>query len=120
LHISLYSDGSAAIGYLPDWKDYKGLENYGLLLSIYVNHLKAFANEYETDLKKYPNLVVWDGLNNNRHYSFTDSIKKFPWFYDHIYGFDQIQFVYNAQEIVSNPSILIEGFDISFNLFNGL
>lgn len=120
LHISLYSDGSAAIGYLPDWKDYKGLENYGLLLSIYVNHLKAFASEYETDLKKYPNLVVWDSLNNNRHYSFTDSIKKFPWFYDHIYGFDQIQFVYNAQEIVSNPSILIEGFDISFNLFNGL
>jgi len=120
LHISLYSDGSAAIGYLPDWKDYKGLENYGLLLSVFVNHLKSFAKEYEVDLNRYPNLVLWDGLNNNKYYSFTDSMKKFPWFYEHMYGFDQIQFIYTAKEIISNPSILIDGFDITFNLFNGL
>lgn len=120
LHLSLYSKGDAAIGYLPDWKDYKGLENYGLLLNVFANHLKSFVKEYEIDLNKYPNLVLWDSLNNNRYYSFTDSMSKFPWFYDHIYGFDQIQFYYNANEIIANPSILIDGFDITFNLFNGL
>jgi hypothetical protein len=120
LHLSLYSKGDAAIGYLPDWKDYKDLENYGLLLNVFSNHLKSFVKEYEIDLNKYPNLVLWDSLNNNRYYSFTDSMSKFPWFYDHIYGFDQIQFYYTANEIISNPSILIDGFDITFNLFNGL
>jgi hypothetical protein len=120
LHLSLYSTGDAAIGYLPDWKDYKDLENYGLLLNVFANHLKSFVKEYEIDLNKYPNLVLWDSLNNNRYYSFTDSMSKFPWFYDHIYGFDQIQFYYTANEIISNPSILIDGFDITFNLFNGL
>jgi hypothetical protein len=120
LHLSLYSKGDAAIGYLPDWKDYKDLENYGLLLNVFANHLKSFVKEYEIDLNKYPNLVLWDSLNNNRYYSFTDSMSKFPWFYDHIYGFDQIQFYYTANEIIANPSILIDGFDITFNLFNGL
>jgi hypothetical protein len=120
LHLSLYSKGDAAIGYLPDWKDYKDLQNYGLLLHVFSNHLKSFVKEYEIDLNKYPNLVLWDSLNNNRYYSFTDSMSKFPWFYDHIYGFDQIQFYYSANEIISNPSILIDGFDITFNLFNGL
>lgn len=120
LHLSLYPSGSAAIGYLPDWKDYKDLENYGLLLNVFSNHLKSFVKEYEIDLLKYPNLVLWDSLNNSHVYSFTDSMNKFPWFYDYIYGFDQIQFFYTAEEIISNPSILIDGFDITFNLFNGL
>jgi hypothetical protein len=120
LHLSLYSKGDAAIGYLPDWKDYKDLQNYGLLLHVFSNHLKSFVKEYEIDLNKYPNLVLWDSLNNNRYYSFTDSMSKFPWFYEYIYDFDQIQFYYTANEIISNPSILIDGFDITFNLFSGL
>jgi hypothetical protein len=120
LHFSLYSSGDAAVGYLPDWKDYKDIKNYGLLLNVFVEHLKSFALEYAEDLKRYPNLVLWDSLNNNTYYSFTESINRFPWFYDHIYGFEQIQFYHTAQEITTNPSLLIDSFDISFNLFKGL
>lgn|GEM_PF-745973 len=120
LHFSLYSSGGAAIGYLPDWKDYKDLDNYGLLLNVFVEHLKSFAMEYADDLKKYPNLVLWDSLNNNTYYSFTESMSRFPWFYDHCYGFDQIQFYHKVEEIIANPSVLIDSFDIAFNLFKGL
>jgi hypothetical protein len=125
LHFSIYggawgSAGSAAIGYLPDWKDYTLIENYGLLRHVFADHLKSFAQEFAEDLKKYPNLVLWDSLNNNTYYSFTESIQKHRWFYDHLYGFDQIQFFHNAESIVENPSLLIESFDIIFNLFNGL
>jgi hypothetical protein len=120
LHFSLYSSGGAAIGYLPDWKDYKDLENYGLLLNVFVEHLKSFAMEYSEDLKKYPNLVLWDSLNNNTYYSFTESMSRFPWFYDFIYGFDQIQFYHKVEEIIANPSVLIDSFDIAFNLFKGV
>jgi hypothetical protein len=45
LHVSLYGDGSAAIGYLPDWKDFKEIEKYGLLLNIFTAHLKEFAQK---------------------------------------------------------------------------
>ena len=120
LHFSLYSSGAAAIGYLPDWKDYKDLENYGLLLNVFVEHLKSYAMEYSEDLKKYPNLVLWDSLNNNTYYSFTESMSRFPWFYDFIYGFDQIQFYHKVEEVIANPSVLIDSFDIAFNLFKGV
>ena len=120
LHFSFYASGDAAIGYLPDWKDYKDLANYGLLLNVFSEHLKVFAKAYEQDLKKHPNLVLWDGLNNHTKYSFTESISKFPWFYDYLYGFEQIQFYHKVEEIIANPSILIDSFDISFNLFQGL
>ena len=120
LHFSLYASGDAAIGYLPDWKDYKDLANYGLLLNVFSEHLKMFAKAYAEDLKKHPNLVLWDSLNNHTKYSFTESISKFPWFYDYLYGFDQIQFYHKVEEIIANPSILIDSFDISFNLFQGL
>ncbi len=119
LHVSLYGNGSAAIGFLPDWKDYKEIEKYGLLLNIFVIHLKEFARNYSEDLKKYPNLLLWDRSNEQSSYSFNESML-LPWFYDHIYGFEQIQFVHNAEEIAVNPSILIDSFDIAFNLFNGL
>jgi hypothetical protein len=79
-----------------------------------------FAKAYAEDLKKHPNLVLWDSLNNHTKYSFTESISKFPWFYDYLYGFDQIQFYHKVEEIIANPSILIDSFDISFNLFQGL
>ena len=120
LHFSLYASGDAAIGYLPDWKDYKDLANYGLLLNVFSEHLKAFAKAYAEDLKKHPNLVLWDSLNNHTKYSFTESISKFPWFYEYLYSFDQIQFYHKIEDIIANPSILIDSFDISFNLFQGL
>jgi hypothetical protein len=120
LHFSLYASGDAAIGYLPDWKDYKDLANYGLLLNVFSEHLKAFAKAYAEDLRKHPNLVLWDSLNNHTKYSFTESISRFPWFYDYLYGFDQIQFYHKVEDIIANPSILIDSFDISFNLFQGL
>lgn len=119
LHISLYGNGSAAIGFLPDWKDYKEIEKYGLLLNIFTSHLKEFAQNYSEDLKKYPKLLLWDRINEQSAYSFNQSILE-PWIYDHVFGFEQIQFVHNAEEIAINPSILIDSFDIAFNLFKGL
>jgi hypothetical protein len=119
LHVSLYGDGAVAIGYLPDWKDYKEIQNYGLLLNIFTAHLKEFAQNYSEDLKKYPKLLLWDRINERSAYSFNESMLH-PWIYDHIYNFEQIQFVHDAKEIVDNPSILIDSFDISFNLFKGL
>jgi hypothetical protein len=119
LHVSLYGDGSAAIGYLPDWKDFKEIEKYGLLLNIFTAHLKEFAQNYSEDLKKYPKLLLWDRINEQSAYSFNESMQH-PWIYDHVYDLEQIQFVHDAKEIVDNPSILIDSFDISFNLFNGL
>jgi hypothetical protein len=80
----------------------------------------SFASEYAEDLKQFPDLVLWDSLNNSSCYSFTESMEKFPWFYRYLYSMDQIQFVHTAQEILENPTVLIESFDISFNLFKGL
>ena len=119
LHVSLYGNGGAAIGFLPDWKDYKEIEKYGLLLNIFTAHLKEFAQNYGEDLKKYPKLLLWDRINEQSAYSFNESMLQ-PWIYDHVYDFDQIQFVHQAKEIVDNPSVLIDSFDIAFNLFNGL
>jgi len=120
LHVSCYLDGSAAIGYLPDWKDYNNLENYGLLRNVFSDHLISFAQAYSEDLKQHPNLLLWDGLNNYPHRSFTDSMNTMVWFYRYVYEFEQIQFARGSQEIIENPAILIESFDISFNLFKGL
>jgi hypothetical protein len=120
LHFSLYADRTAAIGFLPDWKDYKLLEKYGLMLDIFCRHLKDFAVEYENELKKYNNLYLWDGVNNRPLHSFSEMMKSNEWYFLHMYGFDQIQFYYSAKEIENNPAVLLEGFDIVFNLFGGL
>lgn len=120
LHFSLYADRCAAIGFLPDWKDYKLLEKYGLMLDVFCRHLKDFTVEYENELRKYNNLFLWDGVNNKPLHSFSEMMRSNEWYFQHMYNFDQIQFYYSGKEIESNPAILLEGFDIVFNLFGGL
>ena len=125
VHFTIYSGkwglpGQASIGFMPDWKDYLDMKSYGLLKDVFSEHLISFASEYAEDLKQFPDLVLWDSLNNSNCYSFTESVEKFPWFYRYLYSMDQIQFVHTAQEILENPTVLIESFDISFNLFKGL
>jgi hypothetical protein len=120
LHLSLYPDGSAAIGFLPDWKDWKQIEKYGLMLSIFREHLKEFNNQYKDELKKHSNLLMWDDVNNKKLGTFTEVANHHVWYLDFIFNFNQIQFVQNYHDIEKNPIGLTDAFDISFNLFNGL
>ena len=125
LHVTIYgpkwlAPGFVAIGFLPDWKDLRLIENYGLLNAVFVEHLKSFAHNYSEDLKKYPNLLLWDSLNNSSYYTFTHSMREHPWFYNYLFDLDQIQFVHSTKEIVENPYCLIESFDISISLFQGI
>ena len=119
LNLTIHSD-SLFTGFLPDWKDYKSIESYGLLLSIFKQHLKEFSIEFKDDLEKYPQLKVWDGINNYGRYSLFELSQNYPWYLDYWYGFDMIQFVIKNEEIVVNPMLISEYFDIGFNLFSGL
>lgn len=120
LHLSLYRDGFSAVGFLPDWKDFRIIENYGLLLNVFNQHLKDFGMTYRDDLKEYPNLFIWDAVNNSGYHSFSEILSGHPWYIDYIYGLDQIQFVRSGKENSESFVPLIESFDIIFNLFNGL
>jgi hypothetical protein len=119
LNLTIHHD-SIFTGFLPDWKDYKTLENYGLLLNIFRQHLKEFTNEYKSDLEKFPQLKVWDSINNLGYYSLFELSQNHAWYFDYLYGFDMIQFVIKNKEIHENPMLVAEYFDISFNLFSGL
>lgn len=112
--------GDVLIGFLPDWKDLKKIQNYGLLKAIFTNHLEEFANEYQAELEKYPNLKMWDSLNFRGNYSFIDIYRNFKWFLDYLYALDEIQFVIPMSEVIEQPGIIQENFDIAFNLFSGL
>ena len=120
LNLTIYSDGYVHTGFLPDWKDYDQLENYGLLLHVFVNHLKEFATDFRDELVKYPNLQVWDTVNNKGVYSLLDAFDKIPWYFDYLYEFDMIQFGLTYEEVQMKPILISESFDIIFNLFSGL
>lgn len=120
LNLTIYSDGYVHTGFLPDWKYYEQLENYGLLLHVFVNHLKEFATNFRDELVKYPNLQVWDTVNNKGVYSLLDAFDKIPWYFDYLYEFDMIQFGLTYDEVQSKPILISESFDIIFNLFSGL
>lgn len=120
LHLSLYPNGSAATGFLPDWKDYNLIANYGLLKSLFRNHIKTFLANYTTDLKKYPDLKLWDHITDNSAYSFIDSYELHPWFYDYVYGFESIHFYLREDQISQNPLSIRDAFDITYNLFSEL
>lgn len=119
LNLTIHHD-SIFTGFLPDWKDYKTLENYGLLQNVFRQHLKEFTNEYKSDLEKFPQLKVWDSINNLGYYSLFELSQNHVWYFDYLYGFDMIQFVIKNNEIHENPMLVSEYFDIGFNLFSGL
>jgi hypothetical protein len=119
LNLTFHSD-SVFTGFLPDWKDYKIIENYGLLRDVFVLHLKEFAKNYATDLAQYPNLKVWDDTNNFGRYSLLEISEKYEWYLDHLYYFNMIQFVNLIEEVNKNPLVIINNFDIAFNLFSGI
>ena len=112
--------GDVLIGFLPDWKDLNKIQNFGLLKAIFTKHLEDFAQEYETELEKYPNLKMWDTVNFRGNYSFIDIYRNFKWFFKYLYSLDEIQFVIPMHEVIENPSVIQENFDIAFNLFSGL
>ena len=120
LHLSLYGDGSLAVGFLPDWKDRKYIEHYGLLTEVTRRNLLAFFRKYEKDFKKYKNLVLWNCNGNDSYATISEMVEKYPWTFQFHYEFDQIQFVYNIQQTISSPYLIGESFDIIFNLFNAL
>ena len=120
LNLTVYSDGYVHTGFLPDWKDYGQIENYGLLRQVFANHLKEFATDFRDELLKYPNLLIWDTNNNKGYYSFLESFEKIPWYFDYLYEFDMIQFGLTNEDVVAKPIIISESFDIVFNLFSGL
>ncbi len=120
LHLSLYGDGSLAVGFLPDWKDQKNIEHFGLLTEVTRRNLLSFFRKYEKDFKKYKNLVLWNCNGNGSYATISEMIEKYPWTFEFDYGFDQIQFVYNIQQTISEPDLIGESFDIIFNLFNAL
>jgi hypothetical protein len=121
LVLSFFIDKKAVrIGFSSDWKDHKFLKNYGLLMSVLVEHLKYFHKEFELDLKKYPNIKLMDSLNDYYNHSFTDTMEKHLWYYDYLFDFDNIHFMMPVKTVTENPYVMVENFDIAFNLFSGL
>jgi hypothetical protein len=120
LHISLYPSGDVATGFLPDWKDYGLIANYGLLKSLFRSHIAEFLRTYADDLKKFPDLKLWDWDTNDSAYSFLESYDLHPWFYQFVYNFESIHFYLRAQETYQNPLAIRDSFDISYNLFSEL
>lgn len=112
--------GSVLIGFLPDWKDRNKIENYGLLKAIFVRHLLEFAEQYIDELENYPNLKLWDSANSIGNYSLYEIYSYHNWFFKYLYSFDEIQFVISMNEIIEQPNVIQDNFDIAFNLFNGL
>ncbi len=120
LHLSAYGSGSMAVGFLPDWKDQKSIEHFGLLLAITRRNLFQFLLKYEKEFKKYKNLVLWNSNGNDSYGTISEVMEKYPWTFHFDYGFEQIQFVFDAQQTIHNPELIVESFDITFNLFNVL
>ena len=120
LHVSIYASGSAAIGFLPDWKDYKTLKHFGLLLFITRKNLMNAFEKYRNEFSKYDNLVLWNSYCNNSSGSVMRLLEAHPWLILKDYNLDQIQFFYNVYELNASPWILGESLDVSFNLFNNL
>ncbi|MFM7723645.1 MAG: hypothetical protein ACKO7O_02525, partial [Bacteroidota bacterium] len=112
--------GDVMIGFLPNRKDEKLLENAGLLYALFARNLKEFTEKFMNDIRQYPHLKMWDSINFCGNYPLSEITEKYPWFYTYLYALDEIQFVLPMKELVENPSVVQDTFDISFNLFNGL
>ena len=112
--------GDVMIGFLPNRKDEKLLENAGLLYALFARNLKEFTEKFMEDIRQYPHLKMWDSINFCGNYPLSEITEKYPWFYTYLYALDEIQFVLPMKELVENPSVVQDTFDISFNLFNGL
>lgn len=120
LHISAYSTGDVAVGFLPDWKDQRDMEHFGLLEYHTRKNLKRFFDKYLTEFYKYPDLVLWDRMTEKSFAPLTDVLEKHPWYFEADYSFEQIQFSQTFLRTIENPGLLSESFDIAFNLFNAL
>jgi hypothetical protein len=120
LHISAYASGDVAIGFLPDWKDQRELEHFGLLQYHTRKNLRKFFDKYLSEFYKYPDLVLWDRLTETSFAPVTEVIEKYPWYFEADYSFEQIQFYQTFVRTIEHPGILSESFDIAFNLFNAL
>ena len=112
--------GDVMIGFLPNRRDEKLLENAGLLYALFARNLKEFTEKFMEDIRQYPHLKMWDSINFCGNYPLSEITEKYPWFYTYLYALDEIQFVLPMKELVENPSVVQDTFDISFNLFNGL
>ena len=119
LHVSVYQDGSVAIGLLPDWKDYSKINNYHLLKQVTRRVLDEFAKNYAKEIAKYENLFLWN-YNNTAFDTLSNAVEDYDWVLREDYNFEQIQFWLTPEELMSNPQAISTSFDISFNLFNGI
>lgn len=119
LHVSVYQDGSVAIGLLPDWKDYSRIKNYQLLKQVTSRVLDEFAKNYANEISKYDNLFLWN-YNNSAFDTLSNAINEYSWVLREDYNFEQIQFMLLPEELANNPQAISTSFDISFNLFNGI
>ena len=119
LHVSVYQDGSVAIGMLPDWKDYAKINNYHLLKQVTRRVLDEFAKNYANEISKYDNLFLWN-YNNAAFDTLSNAVSEYDWVLREDYSFEQIQFMLLPEELASNPQAISTSFDISFNLFNGI
>jgi hypothetical protein len=119
LHVSVYQDGSVAIGLLPDWKDYSKIENYHLLKQVTRRVLDEFAQNYAKEIAKYKNLFLWN-YNNSAFDTLHNAVSEYNWILREDYNFEQIQFWLSPEELAENPQAIATSFDISFNLFNGV
>ena len=120
LHVSLYASGSAAIGFLPDWKDQKSIQHLGLLVYTTRKNLLNAFQKYKKEFSKYDNLVLWNSYCNASSGSIMQLIEQHPWLILKDYNLDQIQFWYDTHELNALPWTIGESFDVSFNLFNNL
>ena len=119
LHVSVYQDGSVAIGLLPDWKDYSKIENYHLLKQVTRRVLDEFVKNYGKEISKYENLFLWN-YNNSAFDTLSNAVSDYEWVLREDYNFEQIQFMLLPEDLTNNPQAISTSFDISFNLFNGI
>jgi len=112
--------GDLLIGFLPNRKAQNKIENEGVLIWLFTRNLIKFTATYQEEIRKYPNLKMWDTINFRGNYSLAEIADNHSWFFDYLYHLDEIQFVLPMKELIENPLSVKETFDISFNLFNGL
>jgi hypothetical protein len=117
LHVSVYQDGSIAIGLLPDWKDIKAVSKFGLLRAVTRRVLSRFFEKYQQEISEHTMLKLWN-YNGSELGPLHEVIQKYPWIIKEEYGLEQIQFVLESDTITENPYELTNAFEVSFNLFN--
>ena len=99
-------DGVVFIGYLPDWKDQSNIENLGLLLHIFVQHLNEFAINYK-DIIPLPHkesivpykICSFDIEASSSHGDFTLAKKNYVKLATNIADICQQKYLYDAKFI---------------------